>query len=77
MWSASTKYAPFQPSAFTAALASSRTLAGSLWTMLCSRLDLFQTGATSTPRSLGLHESRELGPALVRETVADAHAVFW
>src|SRR5215207_540118 len=49
MWSASTKYAPVQPSDFVAASASARTLSGSLWTMLCSRLDLFQTGATSTP----------------------------
>ena len=47
--SAQAKYAPFHPSAFTAASASSRTLVGSLWTMLCSRLDLFQTGVTSTP----------------------------
>ena len=50
MWSASTKYAPCQPTARTAASAASRTLAGSEPTTRCSRFDLFHTGVTSTPR---------------------------
>ena len=45
--------------------------------MRCSRLDLFQTGATSTPKLAGLHECGELRLALVGESVADAHAEFW
>jgi hypothetical protein len=38
-----------QRRAATAAAAASRTLAGSLPMKLCSRFDLFQTGATTTP----------------------------
>ena len=51
MWSASTWYGFVQPSAFTAASAAARTLAGSEPMIVCSRFDLFQTGMTSTPRS--------------------------
>ena len=58
MWSASTWYGPFQPSAFTAASASARTLSGCVWTIRCSRFDLFQTGTMSTPSALASISAR-------------------
>ena len=49
IWSASTCHGFFQPSSATAFSAAARTLAGLEPMMACSRLDLFQTGVTSTP----------------------------
>ena len=49
IWSASTNQGCGHFLFATAAAAASRTLAGSLPMKLCSRFDLFQTGATTTP----------------------------
>ena len=57
MWSASRKYGAVQPRAFTAASAAARVLVGSEPMMLCSRLDLFQTGTISTPSFLAARQA--------------------
>src|SRR6185437_9555439 len=51
MWSASRKYGFVQPSSLTAASAAARVWLGSEPIIMCSRLDLFHTGTTSTPAS--------------------------
>src|SRR5437016_5342308 len=58
MWSASTWYGRFQSSSATAESAAARTLAGSEPTIRCSRLDLFQTGITTAPRSAAIMHAR-------------------
>src|SRR2546427_11489547 len=58
MWSASTCQGFCQPSCLMAAAAAMRTLEGSEPTMRCSRLDLFQTGMTSTPCSAARRQAR-------------------
>src|SRR5215469_6840017 len=57
MWSASRKYGVFQPSSFAAASAATRVFFGSLPMIVCSRLDLFHTGATSIPPSFALMQA--------------------
>src|SRR5271170_29805 len=57
MWSASRKYGVVQPSAFTAASAAARVCVGSEPMMVCSRLDLFQTGAMVTPAFLAFTQA--------------------
>ena len=68
---------PSIPAAFVASSASWRTLGGALWTMLCSRLDLFQTGVTSTPSCSAFTNAAKLRFALVGEAVADSHRILW
>src|ERR1700722_20714165 len=51
IWSASKKYGLVQPNSLTAASAAIRVWLGSDPIIMCSRLDLFQTGTTSTPAS--------------------------
>src|SRR3954453_8760486 len=58
MWSASTWYAAFQPSASTAASAAARVLEGAEPTVVCSRCDLFQTGTTGAPFSAASIQAR-------------------
>src|SRR6185312_6950836 len=57
MWSASRKYGFVQPSSFTAASAAARVCVGSDPMIMCSRLDLFQTGVTSTPAALAFMQA--------------------
>ena len=52
MWSASNRYSPVQPRSATALSAAWRVWMGSEPMMLCSRLDLFQTGVMSMPSFL-------------------------
>src|SRR5437763_33 len=61
MWSASTWYGFAQPSAFTAASAAARVVAGPEPMIVCSRFDLFQTGTTSIPRSAARTQARSCG----------------
>ena len=62
----------FQPSAFTAASAAARRLAGSEPMKVCSRLDLFQTGTMSTPCCAARDAGAQLRLGLMGKTVAHA-----
>ena len=58
MWSASTWYSPLNPMAVTAAVTAFRTSCGQVPMMVCSRFDLFHTGATVIPASLAWRMAR-------------------
>ena len=45
--------------------------------IVCSRCDLFQTGAMSTPCRPAQDQGVQLGRPLPGEAVADAHGVLW
>ncbi len=72
MWSASMCQVFFQPSSLTALAAAARTLGGSEPMMVCSRLDLFQTGTMSTPCSGRENAGPQLRLGLMRKAVAHA-----